>query len=355
MRSVPFARLSPALQVAGYDTRALPRSLARFPAPFRRDFRRIPRAPRPGPAKVRGGGATDPMKSRDLGVLLFGLAGLYSLLLAFLGVAQLMMQVSASAAVVGGQLRIQATFVNGVVSVLLHLAFGAFLLGGRRAIALWLLGEQEGPAAAAAAGRRPAGAAEASGYAAAGVCFLAILLLARAVTASSYGVSLLWLRGNAGDYVFWTAGGIVTDLLLAAGGVAMVAGRNRLAAHLLATAPADARRAGTASPTGTTGPDDPAGPIAPAAPATGADWQLPAARFLGLGVLVWYLPEVVSAGSVFVKWWLRPAGFDLRSQAIERLPPAAVGVIAGLYFLLLFPKGMPAVWRRLRRSGPTQV
>jgi hypothetical protein len=267
------------------------------------------------------------MKSRDLGVLLFGLAGLYSLLLAFLGVAQLLMQVSASAAVVGGQLRIQATFVNGVVSVLLHLAFGAFLLGGRRAIALWLLGEQETPATG--------GEGEALGHAAVGVCFLAILLLARAVTALSYGVSLLWLRGNTGDYVFWTAGGIVTDLLLAAGGVAMVAGRNRIAAHLLAGG--EARRARLAGSSG------PAGPAAP-------DWQLPAARFLGLAVLVWYLPELVSAGSVFVKWWLRPVGFDLRSQAIERIPPAAVAVIAGLYFLLLFPAGLSGLSGVSRRQ-----
>ncbi|HYL04971.1 MAG TPA: hypothetical protein VE075_02965 [Thermoanaerobaculia bacterium] len=292
------------------------------------------------------------MKSRDLGVLLFGLAGLYSLLLAFLGVAQLLMQVSASAAVVSGQLRIQATFVNGVVSVLLHLAFGAFLLGGRRAIALWLLGEQE---TAAAAGRRPAANAErgqsgaptrspapggeALGYAAAGVCFLAILLLARAVTALSYAASLLWQRGNTGDYVFWTAGGIVTDVLLALAGVAMVAGRNRLAAHLLAGEGArrDARRAGAKE-------------TAAAAPGDGQDWQLPAARFLGLAVLVWYLPELVSAASVFVKWWLRPAGFDLRTQAIERLPPAAAAVIAGLYFLLLFPAGLQAVRRRLRQG-----
>jgi len=292
------------------------------------------------------------MKSRDLGALLFGLAGLYSLLLAFLGLAQLLMQVSASAAVVGGQLRIQATFVSGVVSVLLHLAFGAFLLGGRRAIALWLLGEQE---AEAAPGRRPVDTAErpradapasspapsaaAFGAAVVGVCFLAILLLARAVTALSYGASLIWQRGNTGDYVFWTAGGIVTDLLLAGAGVAMIAGRNRLAAHLLAgeRRPGARRGARRADPTGT----PPAG--------AGMEWQLPAGRFLGLAVLVWYLPELVSAGSVFVKWWLRPVGFDLRAQAIERLPPAAVGVLAGLYFLLLFPAGLPAVGRRLRR------
>ncbi|HVR07593.1 MAG TPA: hypothetical protein VMW75_06050 [Thermoanaerobaculia bacterium] len=279
------------------------------------------------------------MKSRDLGALLFGLAGLYSLLLAFLGLAQLLMQVSASAAVVGGQLRIQATFVSGVVSVLLHLAFGAFLLGGRRAIALWLLGEQE---AEAAPGRQPAPNAGAFGAAMVGVCFLAILLLARAVTALSYGASLLWQRGNTGDYVLWTAGGILTDLLLAGAGAAMIAGRNRLAAHLLAgeRRPGARRGARRADPTGT----PPAG-----AGMAGMEWQLPAGRFLGLAVLVWYLPELVSAGSVFVKWWLRPVGFDLRAQAIERLPPAAVGVLAGLYFLLLFPAGLPAVGRRLRR------
>jgi hypothetical protein len=299
------------------------------------------------------------MKSRDLGVLLFGLAGLYSLLLAFLGVAQLLMQVSASAAVVGGQLRIQATFVNGVVSVLLHLAFGAFLLGGRRAIALWLLGEQDTPPPAAAnrgstpaiaaASRQPApGPAatgdQAFGDAAVGVCFLAILLLARAVTALSYGVSLLWLRGNTGDYVFWTAGGIVTDLLLAAAGAAMVAGRNRVAAYLLAGGEARPGGRPKTGPPATSGP-----PGGEAAAGAARDWQLAAVRFLGLAVLVWYSPELVSAASVFVKWWLRPAGFDLRSQAVERLPPAAVAVLAGLYFLLLFPAGLSGVSRRLRR------
>jgi hypothetical protein len=222
--------------------------------------------------------------------------------------------------------------------VLLHLGFGAFLLGGRRAIALWLLGEEpQGPRKPRETSPGQAPSVQALGYAAVGVCALAILLLARAVTAVSYGVSLLWLRGNTGDYVFWTAGGVVTDLLLAAAGGWMVAGRNRLAAHLLA--PAGAADAGEA-------PD--------AGEAAGAvrDWQLPAARFLGLAVLVWYLPELVSAVSVFVKWWLRPTGFDLRSQAIERLPPAAVAVVAGLYFLLLFPAGLSGVSRRLRRPRP---
>lgn len=275
------------------------------------------------------------MKSRDLGVLLFGLAGLYSLLLAFLGLVQLLMQVPASTAMVGGQLRIQATLITGVVSVVLHFAFGALLLGARRGIALRLLGE---PVPAAAADREPAAAGEALGLAAAGVCFLAILLLARAVTALSYGASLLWLRGNAGDSVFWTAGGIVTDLLLAAAGALLIARRERVAGRLLAAPPAAAAAGGDPRP----------GRAADARPAAGLAWQLPAARFLGLAVLVWYLPELTSAASVFVKWWLRPAGFDLRSQAIDRLPPAATGVLAGLYFLLLFPAGLPAVWRRLR-------
>src|SRR5579864_6094804 len=162
MRSVPLgppsgrrsarraARPATVSVAAGYDTRALPRSLARFPARAAARWRVRRRG---FPPRFSAGGP-DPMKSRDLGVLLFGLAGLYSLLLAFLGLAQLLMQVSASAAVVGGQLRIQATFVSGVVSVLLHLAFGAFLLGGRRAIALWLLGEQEADVPPGG-GRRP--------------------------------------------------------------------------------------------------------------------------------------------------------------------------------------------------------
>ena len=261
------------------------------------------------------------MKSRDFGVLLFGLAGLYSLLLALLGVVQLLMQAPASAAMVGGQLRIQATFVSGVMSVLLHLAFGALLLGTRRGLTLWLLGEEA--VGMPAAGVEPDGGA--LGFATVGVCLLAVLLLARVVTALSYGASLLWLRGsNTGDYVFWTAGGIVTDLLLAAAGGALIARRQRVAARLLA------------SPSGSTGTE------------AGAGWQLPAARFLGLAVLVWYLPELASALSVFVKWSLRPVGFDLRSQALDRIPPAATGLIAGLYLFLLFPAGMPAVWRRLR-------
>lgn len=278
------------------------------------------------------------MKSRDFGVLLFGLAGLYSLLLALLGVAQLLMQVPASAAMVGGQLRIQATFINAVMSVLLHLAFGALLLGQRRGLTLWLLGDDATPATAAtppapakpatapaAAGVEVAG--DALGFATVGVCLLAVLLLARVVTALSYGASLLWQRGNTGDYVFWTAGGIVTDLLLAAAGGALIARRHRVAARLLVV---------------------PAGPAGSSGARAGAGWQLPAARFLGLAVLVWYLPELVSALSVFVKWGLRPVGFDLRSQALDRIPPAATGVVAGVYLFLLFPAGLSAVWRRLR-------
>jgi hypothetical protein len=282
------------------------------------------------------------MKSREFGVLLFGLAGLYSLLLALLGVAQLLMQVPASAAMVGGQLRIQATFINAVMSVLLHLAFGALLLGQRRGLTLWLLGDDAAAttatAATAAAKRTGATAGagaevagEARGFATAGVCMLAVLLLARVVTALSYGASLLWQRGNAGDYVFWTTGGIVTDLLLAAAGGLLIARRHRVAARLLAM---PAGRAGTAP--------------APATATAGAGWQLPAARFLGLAVLVWYLPELVSALSVFVKWGLRPEGFDLRSQALEHIPPAATGVAAGVYLFLLFPAGLSAVWRHLR-------
>ena len=276
------------------------------------------------------------MKSRDFGVLLFGLAGLYSLLLALLGVAQLLMQVPASAAMVGGQLRIQATFINAVMSVLLHLAFGALLLGQRRGLTLWLLGHDATAAAAAGAAGAAAGvevAGEALGFATVGVCMLAILLLARVVTALSYGASLLWQRGNTGDYVFWTAGGIVTDLLLAAAGGALIARRHRVAARLLAL-PA--------------GPAGSAGSAGSARARAGAGWQLPAARFLGLAVLVWYLPELVSALSVFVKWGLRPVGFDLRSQALDHIPPAATGVVAGLYLFLLFPAGLSAVWRRLR-------
>jgi len=279
------------------------------------------------------------MKSREFGVLLFGLAGLYSLLLALLGVAQLLMQVPASAAMIGGQLRIQATFINAVMSVLLHLAFGALLLGQRRGLTLWLLGDHaEGATAATAAAKRSAtmagagapavgAAGEALAIATVGVCMLAVLLLARVVTALSYGASLLWQRGNTGDYVFWTAGGIVTDLLLAAVGGVLIARRHRAAARLLAI---PAGRAGAAPTTAGTG------------------WQLPAARFLGLAVLVWYLPELVSALSVFVKWRLRPVGFDLRSQALDHIPPAATGVIAGLYLFMLFPAGLSAVWRRLR-------
>ena len=289
------------------------------------------------------------MKSREFGVLLFGLAGLYSLLLALLGVAQLLMQVPASAAMIGGQLRIQATFINAVMSVLLHLAFGALLLGQRRGLTLWLLGDDAASAAAAArrtgaaAGAGTPAAGEALGFATVGVCMLAVLLLARVVTALSYGASLLWQRGNTGDYVFWTAGGIVTDLLLAAAGGLLIARRHRVAARLLAIPAGPAGAARSAGSAGSAGS---------ARARAGAGWQLPAARFLGLAILVWYLPELVSALSVFVKWGLRPVGFDLRSQALDHIPPAATGVAAGLYLFVLFPAGLSAVWRRLRPRRP---
>ncbi len=280
-----------------------------------------------------------PAKSRDLGVLLFGLAGLYSLLLAFLGLVQLLMQAPGSAAVVAGRLRIQATFVSGVVSVVLHLAFAAFLLSARHGLADRLLAKDAatGPGPTDDTDETPETpedtAGDALGIAMAGVCFLAILLLARAVTALSYGASLLWLRGNAGDAVGWTAGGMAVDLLLAAAGAALVAQRRRVAARLLA-APAGKRVGGAGG--------------------AGERWQLPGARFLGLVVLVWNLPELAAAVSVFVKWWLRPAGLDLRSQALEHLPPAATGVIAGLYLLLVFPAGLPGLWRRLRPVRPAR-
>jgi hypothetical protein len=291
-----------------------------------------------------------PAKSRDLGVLLFGLAGLYSLLLAFLGLVQLLMQAPGSAAVVAGRLRIQATFVSGVVSVVLHLAFAAFLLSARHGLADRLLARD--PAAGATDGTDETGeteetdetpedtAGDALGIAAAGVCFLAILLLARVVTALSYGASLLWLRGNAGDAVGWTAGGMAVDLLLAAAGAALVAQRRRVAARLLA-APAGDRGARAAAHAGGSG-------------GAGERWQLPGARFLGLVVLVWNLPELAAAVSVFVKWWWRPAGLDLRSQALEHIPPAAAGVLAGLYLLLVFPAGLPGLWRRLRPPRPAR-
>ena len=51
-----------------------------------------------------------------------------------------------------------------------------------------------------------------------------------------------------------------------------------------------------------------------------------------------------------MKWRLRPVGFDLRVQAVDNLTPAAVGILAGLYLLLLFPAGLRAVQRRA--GGP---
>jgi hypothetical protein len=320
------------------------------------------------------------MKSRDLGVLLFGLAGLYSLLLALLGAAQLLLQLSAGAAgtagsvvAAGGQLRIQAGQISGAVSVLLHLGFGTLLIGARRGLALWLLGDEEGRPAAAGhresrggevlggggnrgvrggGGARGGGggeppdtpAAQARGFAAIGASLLGVLLLARVVTALSYAASLLWLRGNAADVSGWTIAGILVDLLLAAAGALLIAARHRVAARLLAmprtSPPAPA-------PSGKSPADRVRGNV--------ATWQLPALRLFGLAVLVWYLPELASAASVFVKWWLRPMGFDLRTQAIQHIPPAATGVAAGLYLLLAYPAGLGPVARRLQPQRDLEV
>jgi hypothetical protein len=281
------------------------------------------------------------MKSRELGIVLFGLAGLYTLLLAILGLAQLLPQVQTAGAVVGGQLRLQAAFVNGLTSVLLHMVFGIALFAGRRRLADRLLGADEPPRrtpppppplppVTAGAGRSTLAGASASALAiaAAGVCAVAILLVARAVTAASYAISLLVVHDNTGDIAGWTIGGILVDLLMTAAGLLLVARRTRIAARLFGVPPA-AAGAGTA--------------------ASGEDaWQLPAMRFLGLALLVWHLPSLASALSVFLKWWLRPEGFDLRSQALYDLPPAATGVLAGTYFFLLFPAGLGGAWRRLR-------
>ncbi len=289
------------------------------------------------------------MKSRELGVVLFGLAGLYTLLLAILGLAQLLPQVQTAGAVVGGQLRLQAAFVNGLTSVLLHMVFGIALFAGRRRLADRLLGADEPPRrtpppappapppVTAGAGRATLGGASASALAiaAAGVCAVAILLVARAVTAASYAISLLVVRDNTGDIAGWTIGGILVDLLMTAAGLLLVARRTRIAARLFGSAPAAA------------GADRAAG--ADTAAAAADAWQLPAMRFLGLALLVWHLPSLASALSVFLKWWLRPEGFDLRSQALYDLPPAATGVLAGAYFFLLFPAGLGGAWRRLRR------
>jgi hypothetical protein len=294
------------------------------------------------------------MRSRELGALVFGLAGLYTLLLALLGMAQLLPQVPRSGAVVNGQLQVQAAFINSAVSVMLHLVFGFALYAGRWRLAGRLLGEPDagGRARAAGAGRADAPAAgepaaRAVGIAAAAVCAVAILLLARFVTAASYGVSLLLIRSNAGDLTAWTLGGILVDLVMTAIGFLLLVRRDRVAAHLLRPLPPPGSRAGR-------GPAQRPGASPAAAPETaagGTPWQLPALRFTGLALLAWHLPSLASALSVFVKWQLRPIGFDLRSQALYDIPPAATGVLAGLYLLLLFPAGMSAVWRRLR-PGP---
>jgi hypothetical protein len=280
------------------------------------------------------------MRSRELGVVLFGLAGLYTLLLAILGLAQLLPQVQTAGAVVGGQLRLQASFVNGLTSVLLHLIFGIALFAGRRRLADRLLGADE--PARPTPPPAPAGMAIAT----AGVCAIAVLLVARVVTALSYGISLLVVRDNTGDIAGWTIGGILVDLLLTAAGLLLVARRTRVAALLFGLpratgVPVSARAGATVDALGTAAGD-------------GA-WQLPAMRFLGLALLVWHLPALASALSVFVKWRLRPMGFDLRSQALFDLPPAATGVLAGAYFLLLFPAGLGGVWRRLRSSSQKEA
>jgi hypothetical protein len=313
------------------------------------------------------------MRSRELGALLFGLAGLYTLLLALLGVAQLLPQVPHSGVVVSGQLQVQAAFVNSAVSLLLHLVFGFGLYAGRWRLAGRLLGEPDegvlpraaraGRAAAAATAEPGAGAV---GIAAAAVCAVAILLLARFVTAVSYGVSLLVIRSNAGDLTAWTLGGILVDLLMVAIGLLLLARRDRVAVHLLRPLPPPGSRASrrlapqpgapsgaaqSVAPGGAAQSTDPGGAAAAAA-GGGTPWQLPALRFTGLALLAWHLPSLASAVSVFVKWQLRPVGFDLRSQALYDIPPAATGVLAGLYLFLLFPSGMSAVWRRLRRGSP---
>jgi len=69
--------------------------------------------------------------------------------------------------------------------------------------------------------------------------------------------------------------------------------------------------------------------------------------------VVWYLPDAASALSALVRSRFQPAGFDLRNQALDHLPAAATGIVAGLYLLLLFPAGVGSVWRRLRvEPGP---
>jgi hypothetical protein len=279
------------------------------------------------------------MKARDLGVLLLGLAGLYTLLLAFLGLAQLVTQLPRSSVVVGGRLQIQATFVNGLVSVLLHLLFGIVLFAGRHRLADRLLDGDGSPAAPARPAGAPAGAATgaaaggddaALGIAAAGISAVAVLLIARVVAAVSFGASLLLLRGQPGDVAAWTLGGILVDLLVATAGCWLIARRYRVARRLLARP----------------GAGEAADELA---------WQLPAMRFVGLALVAWHLPQLASAAAVFVKWWLRPVGIDLRPQALADLPAPAAAVLLGLYFLLLFPAGLGAAWGRLRPPRDTRL
>jgi hypothetical protein len=287
-------------------------------------------------ARPRG----NPMKTRDLGMLLFGLAGLNTLLLAVLGLAQLLPELQRSLP----QGQIQAVSVSSAVSIVLHLVFGLVLLGGRRALADRLLagadgnsgnggnGGKDGTGAGAGTSRATAGGGlhpQAIGFAALGVCALAILLLARFVTAASFGTLMLLNHDSNGDFLGWTGAGVALDVLLTALGVWLVVKRLRVAAYLLGARPpvpeADRSRAGAVPDTG---------------------WQLPALRFLGLTLVVWHLPALASAVATFIKWWLRPVGFDLRYQAIGNLPPAVVGIGAGLYFLLLPGGFLGGLWRR---------
>jgi hypothetical protein len=293
------------------------------------------------------------MKSRDLAALVFGLAGLYSLLLALLGLAQLVPNLPLAVRHAGGQTQVESAVVGAAVSLLLHLCFGGALLTGRRKLAEWLVPDDEAAAAASSAAAAPSSAAAASsavppsaaaaaagkgdrgrqpraggpsatalGLATAGVCAVAILLLARIVTAASYATYLLFTRNSEGDLFASTGAGVLVDLLLVVVGGWLLARRSAVAATLLGA-----------------GPD--------AAPAGDLSWQLPALRFLGLATVAWHLPALVSALGVLIKWWLRPIGFDLRSQALDRIPPAATGVAVGLYLLLLFPRGAGAAARRL--------
>ncbi len=291
------------------------------------------------------------MKSRDLGALVFGLAGLYSLLLALIGLSQLLPALPRSGQMIGGQLQIQAALVGGVVSLLLHATFGLALLAGRRALAGWLVAPAEeaagAPTTATAEGAAATGPA--LGVAVAGVCALAILLLSRIVTAASYSTWLLFTRNSQGDLFGYTAAGVAVDLLLVVAGLWLLSRRLPVAAALLGPSPA-------AAAAGRGDRRDPGDRDEPGEPRDRSlAWQLPALRFLGLAILVWYLPALASALGVLVKWQARPMGFNLRQQAFDQIPGAATGILAGLYFLLLFPRGLGPAWRRLRPAAPPAI